>query len=178
MTAEQGSGAAKKVFVSYAWESGDPQHQQRVLKFSNDLRQHYGFDATMDLLEPNPPEGLPEWMLNRIRRAEYVLMVITETYRKRCEGDEEAGKGEGVKWEGGIVTRSIYQAEFKNQKFIPILFGSEYIDSIPTILTGNPYYDVTKPDRLEDPVRLTSGQPAYIAAPIGQTPFLPPRQGG
>jgi SEFIR domain len=96
---------AKKVFVSYAWESTE--HQERVKQFTNKLR-HDGLDATMDIFEPNPPEGLPQWMLNQIRRADFVLMVITETYRKRCEQDEESGKGKGVKWEGGIITRSLY----------------------------------------------------------------------
>jgi hypothetical protein len=90
MTTEPGN-ELKKVFVSYSWEPDDPGHQQRVLEFTNQLRQ-YGFSATMDLFEPNPPEGLPLWMLNQIRRSDFVLMVVTETYRKRCEDDEEVGK--------------------------------------------------------------------------------------
>src|SRR5205823_399842 len=87
---ESASQSTKKVFVSYSWEADDPEHQQGVVRFTNQLRQ-FGLDATMDLFEPNPPEGLPQWMLNQIRRSDFVLMVITETYRKRCEGDEEPG---------------------------------------------------------------------------------------
>jgi hypothetical protein len=120
--------SAKKVFVSYAWES--PEHQERVKQFTNQLR-HDGLDATMDLFDPNPPEGLPQWMVNHIRRADFVLMVITETYRKRFEGDEEPGKGKGVKWEGGIVTRAIYDSEFMNRKFLPVVFGRKQADHMP-----------------------------------------------
>lgn len=166
--------AAKKVFVSYAWESAE--HQERVKQFTQQLR-HDGLDATMDLFEPNPPEGLPQWMVNQIRRTDFVLMVITETYRKRFEGDEEAGKGKGVKWEGGIVTRAIYDAEFLNRKFLPVVFGTKQAAHMPAILIGNPYYDVTAPDRLEALVRLMTDQPAHVPAPLGKVPHLPPKNG-
>lgn len=164
----------KKVFVSYAQES--PEHQERVKQFTNQLR-HDGLDATMDLFDPNPPEGLPQWMVNQIRRAAFVLMVITETYRKRFEGDEELGKGKGVKWEGGIVTRSLYDSEFRTGKFLPVVFGSEHATSMPTIFVGNVYYDVSKPDRLEALVRLMTDQPAHVPAPLGKVPHLPPKTG-
>lgn len=166
--------AAKKVFVSYAWESTE--HQEHVKQFTNRLR-HDGLDATMDLFDPNPPEGLPQWMVNQIRRAGFVLMVITETYRKRFEGDEEPGKGKGVKWEGGIVTRAIYDSEFMNRKFLPVVFGRKQADHMPAILVGNTYYDVTDPARLEALVRLMTDQPAHVPAPLGKVPHLPPKNG-
>lgn len=170
-------GTVKKVFVSYAWEPTDPQHQTRVLKLTNQLRQ-YGFDATMDILNPSPPEGLPMWMMSQIRHSDYVLMVITETYRKRCEGDEEFGIGKGVKWEGGIITRAVYQAEFHNRKFLPVLLGGASPSSIPSILIGNAYFNVSTAEGLEGLVRLMSDQPAYVASPLGRTPVLPPRNEG
>lgn len=117
-------------------------------------------------------------MLNQIRLSDFVLMVCTETYRKRCEGDEDPGRGKGVKWEGGIITRSIYEAEFRQRKFLPVVFGRAHVASIPTILAGNTYFDVSTPQGLEDLVRLMSDQPAYVPAPIGRTPVLPPRHGG
>lgn len=166
--------AARKVFVSYAWESTE--HQEKVKQFTQKLR-HDGLDATMDLFDPNPPEGLPQWMVNQIRGADFVLMVITETYRKRFEGDEEPGKGKGVKWEGGIVTRSLYNSEFRTGKFLPVVFGSEHVASMPTIFVGNTYYDVLKPDGLEALVRLMTDQPAHIPAPLGKVPHLPPKSG-
>jgi len=163
---------AKTVFVSYAWESGE--HQERVKEFTQQLRRD-GLNATMDLFNPNPPEGLPQWMLDQIRRADFVIIVITETYRKRFEGDEEPGKGKGVKWEGGIVTRSLYNSEFRTGKFLPVVFGSIHAASMPTIFVGNVYYDISKPDGLEALVRLMTNQPAHIPAPLGKVPHLPPK---
>ncbi len=174
MQANNSDNPPKKVFVSYSWEPDAPEYQPRVLRFAQDLRR-YGLNATMDLFEQHPPEGLPRWMLKQIRDSDFVLMFITETYRKRFEGDDEPGKGKGVKWEGGVITRNIYDSEFHNRKFIPVLFGTKYLSSMPTILVGDTYYDVTAPERLEALVRYMTDQPAYVPVPVGRTPVLPPR---
>lgn len=171
-SASDGGKSVKKVFVSYSWDS--EAHQQRVKQLVDDLRND-GFEATMDLYALNPPEGLPAWMLNSIRKADYVLMVITETYRKRCEGDEDPGKGKGVKWETGIITRRIFQDEFRNGKFLPVVLNQSDVAAIPSVLLGNVYFDVSDPNGLERLVRLMSDQPEYVPPPIGRTPVLPPR---
>lgn len=167
-----GATSAKKVFVSYSWDSDA--HQQRVKQLVDDLRGD-GFEATMDLYALNPPEGLPAWMLNSIRKADYVLMVITETYRKRCEGDEDPGKGKGVKWETGIITRRLYQDEFRTGKFLPVVVNKADASAMPSVLIGNVYFDVSDPKGLERLVRLLSDQPEYVPPPVGRTPVLPPR---
>ena len=171
----EGVKSMKKVFVSYSWDSDE--HQQRVRQLVDDLRG-YGFAATMDLYEPNPPKGLAAWMLESIRNADFVLAVITETYRKRCEGEEEEGKGNGVKWETGLMIRRIYQDSFVNEKFIPVIMNKADSKSMPTVFIGNVYYDVSDPNRLLALVRLISDQPEYVAPPIGRTPLLPPRKTG
>ncbi|MBN9519232.1 toll/interleukin-1 receptor domain-containing protein [bacterium] len=171
-TDSDGGKVVKKVFVSYSWDSDA--HQQRVKQLVDDLRGD-GFEATMDLYALNPPEGLPAWMLNSIRKADYVLMVITETYRKRCEGDEDPGKGKGAKWETGIITRRIYQDEFRNGKFLPVVVNRADVAAIPSVLLGNLYFNVSDPNGLERLVRLMSDQPEYVPPPIGRTPVLPPR---
>ena len=168
------SGAVRnKVFISYAWET--PAHQENVVSLANALRDN-GIESRIDVFIPGmPPEGLPAWMLLQIRWADYVLCVCTEKYRKRCEGEEEPGKGKGVKWEGGIITRTLYQQEFQNNKFIPVVFDKNDIANIPTILSGATYYDFSRPDAFENLIRHLTGQPAYIPNPIGKVPVLPPR---
>lgn len=163
----------KKVFVSYAWED-DGTHQPRVVRFTNDLRE-YGLDAIVDVFESSPPNGWPMWMLKQIQRADFVLMVITETYRRRFEGDEQPGVGKGVKWEGGIVTREVYDSEFRNDKFLPVVFGKQHLASMPTIFKGNTHWDVSDPERLKELVMFMTGQPLYIPARLGSIPVLPPR---
>lgn len=171
---EQGVKPVKKVFVSYSWDSDA--HQQRVRQLVDDLRG-YGFAATMDLYEPNPPKGLAAWTVESIRGADFVLAVITETYRKRCEGEEEEGKGNGVKWETGLMIRKVYQDGFVNEKFIPVILNKGDAKSMPTVFIGNVYYNVSDPSGLLGLVRLISDQPEYVPPPIGRTPVLPPRNG-
>lgn len=40
----------------------------------------------------------------KIRDSNFVLMVCTETYYRRAVGQEESGKGLGVRWEGRLIT--------------------------------------------------------------------------
>jgi hypothetical protein len=39
-----------------------------------------GIDAMIDQYEQSPPEGWPAWCEAQIRKADFVLMVCTETY--------------------------------------------------------------------------------------------------
>ncbi len=80
-----------------------------------------------------------------------------------------------MKWEGGIITRTLYQQEFQNDKFIPIVFDKNDIANIPTILSGATYYDLSTSDALENLIRHLTGQPAYIPNPVGKMPVLSPR---
>jgi hypothetical protein len=173
---DESSQLRPKALVSYAWEE-DGAHQYRVVKFTNALRE-YGIDATVDVFRQSPPEGWPAWMLKEIRQSQFVLMVITETYRRRFEGEEKPGKGKGVKWEASIVTREVYDAESNQDKFLPVLFGKEHIASMPTIFKGNTYWDVSDPERLKELVMHMTDQPLYVPAPLGRVPNLPPRNIG
>lgn len=51
-----------------------------------------GFNVIIDKDEPFPAKGWPEWMRKQIASAQFVLVVCTEKYRRRAEGDEEPGK--------------------------------------------------------------------------------------
>ena len=84
---------APKVFISYSHD--DERHEQRVLALANRLRED-GIDAEIDQYEPAPPEGWPMWCERQIKKAGFVLLVCTETYLRRVDGEEEPGKGHGV----------------------------------------------------------------------------------
>lgn len=87
-----------KVFISYSHDS--PQHADRVLALSDRLRAD-GIDCHIDQYEISPPEGWPRWMNRQIERADFVLVVCTETYERRFKGEDETGKGLGAKMGGG-----------------------------------------------------------------------------
>jgi hypothetical protein len=98
------SGASPTVFISYGHDS--PAHKERVLDFANRLRTD-GIDADIDQYEQAPAEGWPLWCERKIKAAEFVLMVCTQTYRRRVEGDEEPGRGLGVVWEGRTISSAL-----------------------------------------------------------------------
>src|SRR4051812_28816970 len=81
---------APRVFISYSHDS--PAHRDKVLAFADRLRAD-GIDASLDQYVPFPEEGWPAWCEARIREANFVLMVCTETYLRRVERNEAPGVG-------------------------------------------------------------------------------------
>ena len=87
-----------------------------------------GINVILDqYVHPAPEEGWPRWMDRNLDEAQFVLMVCTETYRRRVMGREEPGKGHGVRWEGSLIYNRIYNDKPSGSRFIPILLlpGSE-----------------------------------------------------
>ena len=135
-----------KVFISFAHESDE--HDSRVLALANRLRE-YGIDAVTYLTVLFPPEGWALWMEKQIKEADFVLMVCTETYRRRAEGEEEPGKGGGVKWESLLIRNLLHQAGGVNAKFIPVLFDPADAKHIPLRFYDYTHFTIQKPDLSE-----------------------------
>ena len=82
---------APRVFLSYSHDSDE--HADRVLALADALCDG-GIDVILDrYVHPAPEEGWPRWMERNLDAAEFVLMVCTETYRRRVMGEEEPGQG-------------------------------------------------------------------------------------
>src|SRR5207249_6981943 len=124
-------------FISYSHDSNE--HRSQLLSLANRLRSE-GIDAQIDQYEESPPEGWPRWMDAWLRRAQYALVVCTETYRRRVEGREEPGTGKGAKWEGALITQYLYENDGRNDRFLPVVFGPEDVRCIPTFLASATYY--------------------------------------
>lgn len=73
-------------------------------------------------------------MHHQIRDSRYVLLVCTPQYKRRLEGDELLGKGQGVRFEGVLIGNYIYRAHMKNEKFIPVLGPNSTRENIPDLL--------------------------------------------
>jgi hypothetical protein len=130
-----------KVFISYSHDSEE--HRKRVLGLSDKLCLD-GIDCNIDqYIEHRPPKSWPQWMLNEIQTADYVLTVWNETYKRRFEGEEIEGTGKGAKWEGAIITQEVYDNHGSEVKFIPIVFASEDVKYISSILRGTTHYNVS-----------------------------------
>lgn len=105
--------AHPKVFISYSWDS--PRHKERVLELSNQLRLE-GIDCQIDQYVDSPPEGWTLWMQKQIEKAQFVLVVCTESYKRRFDGEEVPGSGFGGRWEGFLTRVTIYNAGTLNKK--------------------------------------------------------------
>ncbi|HKM51946.1 MAG TPA: SEFIR domain-containing protein, partial [Isosphaeraceae bacterium] len=113
-----------KVFISYSQDSDG--HADRVLALADALCDG-GIDVILDrYVHPAPEQGWPRWMDQSIEAAQFVLLVCTETYRRRAMGLEEPGRGLGVKFEGNLIYNAICHRIEHDQRigsrFIPILF--------------------------------------------------------
>jgi hypothetical protein len=157
--------AAGEVFISYSWDS--PERIRNVLDLSNRLRSD-GIDCVLDQYEVSPPEGWPRWMERKIRDAQFVLSVCTEIYQKRVMGDEDAGKGLGVQWEGGLIYQHLYNAGAANTKFIPILLRAEDQRFIPTPLQSATRYQTDTDEGYKRLHARLLGLPAAEKPPLGR----------
>jgi TIR domain len=164
---------APRVFISYSHESKS--HNEKVFELSETLRSE-GVDCYIDQYEVSPPEGWPRWSRNQIQQANFVLVVCTETYKKRFEGSEVAGTGAGAKWEGAIISQELYDSEGRNTKFIPIVFNADDVKHIPVEMRGGTYYVLDRDDEYDDLYRHLTNQPKAIKRELGRLRSLPPKK--
>jgi hypothetical protein len=92
------NSTSPRVFISYSHDSEE--HKHHVRRLSDRLREE-GVDCRIDQYEESPPEGWPQWMVNQIEDADFVLVVCTKTYARRFSRQEQPGRGLGGSWEGG-----------------------------------------------------------------------------
>jgi hypothetical protein len=164
--------APPRVFISYSHDS--PEHQDRVLALADRLRAD-GIDASIDQYEQSPSEGWSAWCEAEIRKADFVLMVCTETYRQQIESEDQPGIGYGVLWEARLIRMRLYEADWVSNKFIPVLLADAIPDHIPPMIRGATYYRVEIPENYEAVYRLLTNQPILRAPTLGVLRRLAPR---
>lgn len=157
--------ARSRVFISYSHDSED--HKRRVLQLADRLRED-GVDALLDAYEEAPAEGWPRWTMRGLEEADWVLLVCSEEYERRFRGAQRPGIGMGAKWEGAIVTQALYDAELRQEKFIPVLLGGSSWESVPIVLRGVTRYDAEDPDGYEALYRRLTRQPSIVKPPLGE----------
>lgn len=168
----EGTVRAPRVFVSYSHDSRE--HMDRVLALCDWLRRE-GIEAELDQYEPVPPEGWPLWTARKVEGADFVLIVCTETYRRRFDGREEAGKGLGIRWEGAVVVQALYDAGARNSKFLPVLFDPADEAHIPLVLRGTTRFLVSDEEGYDQLYRYLTSQPVAPRPELGMLRPLSPR---
>lgn len=139
----------------------------RVALLCNRLRRD-GFDCVIDQFEVSPAEGWPRWTMNKILESDFVLIVCTSTYAERFIGRSEVGMGLGVKWEGAIVVQQLYDAETRNQRFVPVVLDAPDTEHVPVVLRGSTIYDVSEDRQYQQLCRHLAGEPRTQKHPLGQ----------
>jgi len=161
-----------KVFISYSHDS--PEHKQRIHALAEELRGHW-IEAWIDQYTPDPREGWYKWMKTQVQQADKVLLVFTETYQRRFEGNEEEGRGLGATFEGMIVTQSLYDSGGRNAKFRAVLVKEDDACFIPMELRSFTCYRVDSPEEYKKLLRWLHDSPEIVASPLGPKPDLPVR---
>ena len=151
-----------RVFISYSQDSDD--HKQRVLELTQALRSD-GIEAIVDQFVDNPAQGWARWMVDELAAAQFVLLVVSDAYRKKAEDQVPRGAGLGVKWESHLTLQEIYEADARNEKFIPVLLDGVGAEAIPQALRAWTYY--RWPGDAEKLLRRIMSQPKVVPAPIG-----------
>ena len=150
------------VFISYTHDSLE--HKDAILVLSERLRQE-GVDCVIDQYEQAPAEGWPSWCERQVEQADFVLVACTETYLRRFKKEEVPGKGLGGTWEGHVITQELYEAQGRNNKFVPIVFRVEDFAFIPITLRSTARYGLDNDYELL--YRRLTDQPPIIKAPLG-----------
>jgi hypothetical protein len=162
---------APRVFISYSHDSED--HRKRVLELAQRLRRD-GFDAWIDRFDPPPIKGWPHWMERQVADAQWVLLVCTETYRRRFDQREEPGQGRGVTWEGRLVRGEIYRGADGADRFIPVTFSPEDTKHIPSPLAAATYHCLDHDDDYAALRRHMRREAEITPQPVGESAESPP----
>src|SRR3954447_21067182 len=123
MPPPQGSrlNAGVTVFISYSHDT--PAHSAQVMAFADRLKGE-GANVLLDQYDPDPSQGWPLWMEECLDSANLIVIICTETYKRRLKNQETTGVGLGVRWEGNLIYSLIYTEDdpHPSAKFIPVLF--------------------------------------------------------
>jgi TIR domain len=130
-----------KVFISYAHPLQLDEKRElldRVLTLSDRLRLD-GIDCYIDQYLEEIPENWEEWMQERVKQADFVLIVCTQEYDSRFRSRKT--DSEETAWQGCVVIERLYR---ENKKFIPIAFDREDSSYITAPLKDGRvvYYDL------------------------------------
>lgn len=158
---------APRVFISYSHDS--ELHRSRVLKLAQRLRED-GVEAWIDQFENPPNEGWPRWMQKQLTTACFVLLVCTETYRRRFEGELAHGTGRGSNWEGFLTQQLLYEDDARNLRYVPVLLDGSKAQDVPLVLRATSYYQL--PDHYWELYRRLTDQLAVAPVAVGSKKAL------
>ena len=119
-------------------------------------------------------------MERNLDAAKFVLMICTETYLRRVMGQEEPGKGTGVRWEGKLIyNRICYDKPSRHAGSSRSCFPAQRPEHIPDARSGAQPLRARdlRPQRTRQfkaAYRHLTDQPATPRPDLGSIKELPP----
>jgi hypothetical protein len=92
--------------------------------------------------------------------------------KRRYDGVESPAVGLGATWEAVLTRSTLYEAQGRNEKFIPIVFDDTSTELLPKLLRQHTCYRVDAD--YEKLLRRLTAQAAVIAPKVGGVKILPP----
>lgn len=161
-----------RVFISYA--HGSVEHMEQVRDLWLFLHRR-GIDAKLDMPAAEVPQDWALWMVEQVRKADYVLVIASEAYRRRADGLATPKESRGVVFESGLVREAMYADPVAaRRKFLPVVLGDGRLEDIPSFLgqTSTTHYRIAAltEKHAEPLLRVLTGQPLVSEPELG-----PPR---
>jgi hypothetical protein len=155
------------VFISYSWDS--QKHKDWVLKLANYLINKAGCNVLLDQFDLAAGKELTHFMENGLEKADKVIIVLTEEYKKKA--DARTG---GTGFEYSLISQGLYELQANNDKFIPILRQGTKANSAPGFVGTKIYHSMKDDSKFENDVfklsRLIYNQPEIVRPALGPIP--------
>lgn len=166
---DSGLGPAKaRVFVSYAHD--DLPHRRAVLRFC-ELLCRLGVEVHVDEWDTDLRQDWFLWMMEQLRRADYVIVVASPRYRAAGDGDVPADCHRGVQTEAAALRNYLYSDRATwTRKILPVILPGRSLEEVPLFLQPHTasHYRIPK---------ISSGGAAELLKVLDRKP-LPIRPGG
>lgn len=170
--------APPNVFVSYAHD--DEQHKESVRALSEFLLR-CGLDVHLDRWNLQRRRDWSQWGIERVRTADFVLVVASPKCRRVGDGDVGNDQHRGLQSELALL-RELLQKDRAGwlPKVLPVVLPGGSVEDLPLFLQPQSvdHYLVEEltVSGAEDLLRALTAQPAYVRPAVaGSVVQLPPR---
>ena len=161
------------VFVSYAHDSHD--HKEHVRRFCDFLRAEAGVNARMDAYDDDGRRDWPQWALERLSEADFIIVIASPAYRSRADGLAPPTDGRGSQFEAAWLRNKITEdRRHWTRRILPVLLPGHTPNEIPQFLS--PYsatyyqFDRFTMDEIAELMVALTGQPRHPPPPL--KPFI------
>lgn len=155
------------VFISYSWDSQE--HKDWVLKLANYLTEKAGCNVLLNQFDLAVGNELTHFIENGLEKADKVLIILTEGYKRRAM-NREGGTG----FESSIISQGLYELQATNNKFIPILRQGTKETSAPIYIGTKIYHSMKDDSNFEIDAfalsRLLYDKPELVRPRLGPIP--------